>query len=383
MRIAIVTPTFPPYAGGIGKVAAYNAKELVKLGQEVTIFTPWYQEVKKEEFEELKIQRIKPLISFGNAALIPKLSRLLLDFEIIHLHYPFFGGAEIIWLKAKRFKKRNIKIVLHYHMDVVGEGLMKIFFSFHTKIILPQIIKAVDKVIFTSLDYGWNSNIANLVKRKPEKFIEVPNGVDSKDFKPETKNLEFLTRHKIDPDQKVVLFVGGLDKAHYFKGVEYLIEAMSRLRQSNYSWRLIIAGEGELKKEYQDLAGQLNIANKTVFTGYVPNEDLPKYYNLADIVVLPSIDKSEAFGLTLVEAMSCAKPVVASNLAGVRSVFTPEVEGLLAEPKNSDDLATKINYLLSNAEIAKKFGQAGRKKVEQKYDWGIIGQQLDNIYKKL
>ena len=287
----------------------------------------------------------------------------------------------MIWLNSRKFKKKGIKIILHYHMDVVGSGILKLGFSIHKTLILSQIIKSVDKVIVTSMDYGKNSNIANLIKKNSDKFIEVPNGVDSKNFKPEPKNPAFLAKHQIGQGEKVVLFVGGLDKAHYFKGIEYLIEAMNRLRDAEYSWRLIIVGEGELKKDYQDLASQLRIQSKIIFTGYVPNNDLPTYYNLADVVVLPSVDKSEAFGLTLVEGMSCAKAVVASDLAGVRSVVDNETNGLLAKIKNVDDLATKINYILANSEVAKEFGKAGRQKVEQKYDWVIIAKQLDGLYK--
>ncbi|OGY45485.1 MAG: hypothetical protein A2744_02240 [Candidatus Buchananbacteria bacterium RIFCSPHIGHO2_01_FULL_44_11] len=383
MKIAIVTSTFPPYAGGIGNVAAYNAKALIKLGHQVTIFTPEYAPIKQEELPDLNIRRLKPLIKYGNAAFTPGLAGLLKGFEIIHLHYPYFGGAELIWLHAKKLKKSGAKIVLHYHMDVVGQGLLKFFFGVHNRIILPRIIRRADKVIVTSLDYAQHSNIAGLLTKSPQKFIEVPNGVDSQKFLPSPKNPELLSRHQIELDESVVLFVGGLDKAHYFKGVEYLIEAMSRLKQAAYKWKLVVVGAGELKKHYADLAGQLLIDYKTIFTGYVANSDLPQYYNLADVVVLPSIDKSEAFGLTLVEGMSCAKPVVATNLAGVRSVVSDKINGYLVKPKDPDDLATKINYLLVNQGVAKQFGLEGRNKVEQNYDWDKIGQQLDALYRSL
>ncbi len=382
MKIAIVTPTFPPYAGGIGNVAAFNARELSQLGHEVVIFTPLYEAV-KEEVIDLKVKRITPLFKYGNAAFVPALGKLLSGFDIIHLHYPFFGGAETIWLYKRKLKKNKAKIVLHYHMDVVGEGIFKIIFKIHQIVCLPKIVKMADKIIFTSIDYGKYSNLAKWLVKKPEKFIEVPNGVDTQNFSPQPKDVDLLKKHEIDPADKIVLFVGGLDKAHYFKGVEYLIEAVSRLHQSSYHWKLVIVGEGELKKEYSDLAGQLNIENKVIFTGYVPNDDLPKYYNLADVVVLPSVDKSEAFGLTLAEGMSCAKPVIASNLAGVRSVIDDEVSGLLVEPKNADDLASKINYFLADPESAIQFGKAGRIKAKAKYDWQIIGQQLDELYRKI
>lgn len=382
MKIAIVTPTFPPYAGGIGNVAAFNAKELVKLGHKVTVFTPKYEEV-KEEITDVEIKRIPPLISYGNAAFVPALSWMLEGYEIIHLHYPFFGGAETLWLYKRKFKKKGAKIVLHYHMDVVGQGIFKLIFSIHKLIGLSKIVKMSDKVIFTSIDYGKNSDLAKKYEKHPEKFVEVPNGVDSKNFTPQEKDSALLAKHEINPEEKVVLFVGGLDKAHYFKGVEYLIEAMSRLKQTQYKWKLIIVGEGELKKQYQDLAGQLKLNLQTIFTGYVSNDDLPKYYNLADVVVLPSVDKSEAFGLTLVEAMSCGKPVIASDLAGVRSVVEDGINGLLIKPEDPDDLAAKINFILSNEAKAIEFGKTGYRKVKQKYDWQIIGRQLNELYESL
>jgi len=382
MKIAIITSTFPPYAGGIGNVAAFNAKELVTLGHQITVFTPLYKQV-KEEITDVKVVRIKPLFKYGNSAFVPKLGKLIKGFDIIHLHYPFFGGAESIWLKKKKFKKQGAKIVLHYHMDVVGEGILKIIFKIHKILILPRIVKMADKVIFTTMDYGQHSDLARRLEKEPDKFIEVPNGVDSQNFSPQAKDESLLRKYQIAKDEKVVLFVGGLDKAHYFKGVEYLIEAMSRLRQAKYTWKLVIVGEGELRQEYLDLATQLKINSKVVFTGYVPNEDLPKYYNLAEVVVLPSVDKSEAFGLTLVEAMSCGKPVVASDLAGVRSVVTEKVDGLLAQVKNVDDLATKINYLLINPQEASDFGRAGLRKVKMKYDWPIIGEKIDELYRQM
>ncbi|MCH7561330.1 MAG: hypothetical protein IIC67_08215, partial [Thaumarchaeota archaeon] len=83
----------------------------------------------QEELKELKIKRIKPLIKYGNAAFVPALSWMLKGFDIIHLHYPFFGGAETIWFYKRKFKKQGAKIVLHYHMDVVGEGLFKLIFK--------------------------------------------------------------------------------------------------------------------------------------------------------------------------------------------------------------------------------------------------------------
>ena len=383
MKIAIITPTFPPYAGGIGNVAAANARELTKLGHEVTVFTPQYEQV-SEEIKDLNITRLPTVMSYGNAAFVPSLIWMLKGYDIAHIHYPFFGGAEsLLFYKRTLKKKFGVKVILHYHMDVVGEGFLKTIFSLQRKFILPKIFKMADKVIFTSLDYGKNSYLKDFYKNHPEKFAEVPNGVDSRKFSPAEADEALLNKYDISKTDKIVLFVGGLDKAHYFKGVEYLIEAMSRLKNKNYDWKLVIVGSGDLSDQYQSFATQLRLQNKVIFTGYVSNKDLPKFYNLSDVVVLPSVDKSEAFGLALVEGMACAKAVVASDLPGVRSVVEDGKTGLTVKPENSDDLATKINYLLKNKDVSAVFGQAARKKVEEQYDWEKIGAALNKLYQKI
>jgi glycosyltransferase involved in cell wall biosynthesis len=383
MKIAIITPVFPPYAGGIGAVAFEHAKYMKQKGEELTVFTPLYPNHNKDHIDPVAVKRLKPLFSYGNAAYVPALYRFIKEFNVVHLHYPFFGGAEVIWRHRRKLKRRGIKVVVHYHMDVVGTGIMKTFFSIHKKIFLPKLIKMADRVIVTSNDYAKNSDIAKLFDKYQQKFREVPNGVNTKIFIPAEKSEKILSKHNIQPSQKIVLFVGGLDKAHYFKGVDVLIEAMSRLKQSSYDWRLVIVGSGDLQKEYESLASQLHIDAKTVFAGYVTEQDLPLYYQSADCVVLPSIDKSEAFGMVLVEAMACGKPVVASNLAGVRSVFTENKEGLLSKIKDADDLATKINYILNNEELVKDFGIKSRQKAVTTYDWNVLGEKILKIYEEI
>lgn len=378
MKIAIISSTFPPYAGGIGNVAAANAKVLALQGHDVTVLTPSYDQATKE-VTDINVKHVPVFLAYGNAAWCPSLGRQLKGFDIIHLHYPFFGGAESIWLHQRKLKRHGAKIILHYHMDVVGKGIFKLIFSVHKKIILPRIIKMADKVIVTSKDYAQQSFLKKFMTSRPDDFIEIPNGVDVTKFIPQEKNQAIMQKHGFNQADKIVLFVGGLDKAHYFKGIEYLIEALSRLR-SNDSYKLVIVGSGDLKDHYANLARKLKIEKQVVFTGHVSDDELPAYYNLANVSVLPSIDKSEAFGLALVEAMSCAKPVIASNLPGVRSVVDDKINGLLVRPKDSQDLSEKIDYILTHENKAIQFGQAGRSKVEKEYDWQMIGQKINRLY---
>ncbi|HEX9664665.1 MAG TPA: glycosyltransferase family 4 protein, partial [Patescibacteria group bacterium] len=313
MKIAHLVSTFPPYTGGMGNVAYHQALELSKLGHQVEVFTL----TNKSKFEQFKVNQLKPWLKYGNAGLIPQIFWKLKKFDIVHLHYPFFGGAEIVYF-WKLFNRKK-KLILTYHMDVVGQGALRYFFKFHNRFILPGIIKRADQVLVSSTDYLNNSNIKANYNKNHEKFTEIPLGV-SESFQPEAKDEELLEEYNLSHDDIILLFVGGLDKAHYFKGVELLIKTFAGLSKKINNLKLLIVGGGGMKPDYQRLTTSLNIADRVVFTGRVSDELLPKVYNLSDIFVLPSTDRSEAFGLVILEAMACGKPVVASRLPGVRQV---------------------------------------------------------------
>ncbi|MBU1179659.1 glycosyltransferase family 4 protein [Patescibacteria group bacterium] len=372
MKIAQIVCTFPPYKGGIGN-AVYNfAKYLAGHGENVTVFTPNYRHIGAEYNESFRVRRLSPFFKIGNAACIPQLFWKLKEFDVIHLHLPFIGGTLPILFYPKK------KLVIHYHMDLVGFGAKKILFWLYKKLAVPLALWRADKIIVSSFDYIKNSDIAEYFERKREKFFELPFGVDAKKFCPKSKNESLMEKYFIEPDDKVVLFVGGLDKAHYFKGLDVLMRAAKEINRENI--KLLVVGEGDMKAEYKDKAEEFGIAKRIIFAGSPNDAELPDYYNLADIFVLPSIDKSEAFGLVLLEAGACGKPLVASDLAGVRTVVWKNENGLLAEPNNSNDLADKIKQLLDNDELRAKMGANARQIVENNYCWKKVVNDLIEIY---
>jgi len=389
MKIAQVVCRFKPYKGGISNMAYDESLGLAKLGHQVTVFTPLYN-VKDKGYtvSEFKIERLSDFGRIGNGAFLPQLFFKLNGFDIVHLHYPFFGGAEVVWL-WEVLKGKKCKLVLTYHMDVVGGIFMKPFFHFHTKFIMPRIIRAADRVIVTSQDYAATGNIRNLVKKYPEKFIELPPSVDLERFFPSNKDKALLYKYGINQEfDRVMLFVGALDKAHYFKGIQFLINSFNVLDFSgshsvNYQVKLLIVGEGNLKHKYEEQVAEAGLQQKIIFADPVSDKDLARYYNLADVVVLPSVDRSEAFGITLIEAMACAKPVVAANLPGVRSVIDNGIDGFVFEVKQEGDLANRVNKLFQDQELRNKMGQAGRNKAEKLFNQDILIQKLERIYLEL
>lgn len=378
MKIAEVSSTFPPLKVGIGNVAYYNSWLLATLGYEVTVFTPNYKSYQTITDEyPFKVERLYPWFRYGNAGVLPQLFWKLNKFDVIHLHYPFFGGAEIIYFLNKI---KDLKLVITYHMDVVGTGILARLFRWHTQNVLPRILDKANKIIVTSWDYAQHSNIKDRLQAEPEKFAEIPCGVNHLLFKPRYKDKNLLEKYGLH-NKKIILFVGGLDKAHYFKGLNILIQAVN-LMNDNDDFRVLIVGDGNLRDSYQSLADNFGLSNKIIFTGFVPDNLLPKFYNTADMLVLPSVDKSEAFGVVALEAMASGLPVITSDLPGVRSVVEKQKNGLLVKPGNVDNLVKMIKRLLGDPRLARQLGQAGRAKVLQRYTWESIGYKLDRVLRE-
>ncbi len=379
MKIAQIVCTFPPYRGGIGN-SVYNISEsLADLGHEVTVFTPNYNYRSEDEFYwnegKFAIERLNPLYKYGNAAIVPQLVWKLKNFDIIHLHYPFYGAVKPILL-IKLLSGRKMKLILHYHMDSRAQGFKGAIFYLYNIIFLPLLARAARIITCASLDYVKHSALKKYYKAKPDKFRQILFGV----------NLEqFITYHDNVNERrqnKVILFVGGLDKAHYFKGLENLLKALAKLIKQPGLNQLIlnVIGQGELKDYYKNRARKLGLGKIVKFHENIDNSQLVDFYNYCDCLVLPSINKGEAFGLVLLEAMACSTPVVASNLPGVRSVFKNGREGLLAKPGDANDLADKLKFILSDKKRAEAMGRAGRELVESKYTWAKVAKRLDSIY---
>ena len=378
MKIAQISATFPPYAGGTGNVCYNYSIELAKMGHEVTVFTSNNMDEKYNSPDLIKVNAFKPLFKIGNAPFIPELLRIN-NYDIIHLHYPFFFGAEMIYLISKF---RQQKYFITYHNDVILEGFIGFFLMIYNKIMLKLILNNVSKLCVTSLDYANNSLIENIVKDN-EKVIEIPNGVNLDKFILDTDINTLKTKYKLE-NKDIILFVGALDKAHYFKGVEYLLSSLKLvLDQKKVNPFLVIVGEGELKNHYYKLSQKLGIEANVRFVGKLDDKKLVEYYKLSDLVILPSINKGEAFGLVLVEAMALSKPVIASNLPGVRTVVDDGINGFLVEPQNANELSSKIQCMFKEKKILKKMGKNGRKKVEEKYSWKNIVKKLENQYKEV
>jgi glycosyltransferase involved in cell wall biosynthesis len=394
MKIAQIVCSFPPYPGGIGQ-SAWRLGEMLSQEHEVKTFTLKNSdnlESKTNLKFKQKVHYLDPFIRLGHGALNFSLLFKLKKFDCLYLHYPFFGTAELIRLWLSFYPQK--KLVIHYHMDTPKlQGFKKIL-SLSSLAVENSLFKKADKIIVSSLDYAQAGSFDKYYKQFPNKITELPFGVDIEVFKPKMKEnshhpyfqqaqdlVKKITQKIINRNKTQILFVGGLDQAHYFKGLDILLQALAKLK--NYAWNLNIIGDGELKESYFETAEKLDIAENVKFKGRVSEEDLIDYYQKSSFLVLPSINSHEAFGLVLIEALACGLPVIASHLPGVRKVFSHKQEGLQVKAKSTDDLKNKIEFLFNKPDILNNMSLKARQLATKKYDNSKIADILLDEFSKL
>ncbi len=376
MRIAHVTATFPPYYAGTGLVCYHQAEGLARLGHQVAVFTAAGSSDEGFSPEGVQVHRLPALFRIGNAPFLPGLLNMR-DMDVVHLHYPFIFGAEMIRVVSAL---RHVPYVLTHHNDLIGDGGRRYLFDAYTAVVAPLVFQGARKWLVVSLDHAASCRLAPLFRRRWADVVEIPNGVDTDLFRPDVDGGHVRRRWGIPERARVLLFVGALDRAHHFKGAGYLLRAFARLSDGNL-W-LMLVGDGDLRPSLEVLAEKLKVAPRVRFVGAVPHRDLPPFYAASDLVVLPSFPP-ESFGMVLIEAMACGRPVLAHDIPGVRTVVCNGEDGLLARPGDMDDLLEKMRALLDDPGRMRTMGIRGRAKVEERYAWPRVVLRLLEVYQEV
>ncbi len=397
MRIAQIVCIFPPYFGGMGNSVFHLATNLYKLNQSVTVFTPQYYPEQEKVFDtelvkkipvdlERQLQfvrRLEPSVKYGFAARLGQLKEELKKFDLVHLHYPFFGTALLI----KKWKQQNpnIPLVITYHMDNFASGWKGLIFNLYSYFFLKPILNSADLLIGSTLDFIQHSQANVIYRKKPDKWRELPFGVEINRFKPMTKKKYLFKKYNLDPNKPTFLFVGGMDTAHYFKGVPVFLKSLVYLSaQKKYSWQAILVGDGDLRPKFETLNKSFGLSDRVKFVGKISNEELPDYYNLGDCLVFPSINFNEAFGLVLLEAMASGLFLITSNLPGVRQVAKSCEFSLFFKPNDYQDLAHQLYKYLDEFYIQRDLiKKTNSFQAQQNYSWLEITKKLLSYYQEL
>lgn len=358
MRIAHLVSTFSPQLGGMGSVCAQEASGMAARGHDVTVFTMQYDQRDYTEHDKqfsFKIVRLKPWLRYGDAGFVPQVIWHIRNFDILHLHYPFFGGAEwVLFLK--------MPIVITWHMEAQLSGLKKIIGGVYNAI-WPRLLsfKAKKNITVDQVDFS-NTKWSRIIAKN--KLIELSNGVDMRVFTPRSDSAK--------KDEKNILFVGNILPV---KRLDLLIQAMPMLKSSGA--KLVVVGEGPEMLHCRGLVQQLRLDSRVVFVGLqAKKEDMAEYYTSASCVVVPS--DYESFSLVAIEAMACGVPMVLSNASGLSR---RNAQAIFFEKGSAASLAQAIDKALSLLDQEKK-DIANRQidEVNQKYSLARHLDALEKIY---
>ncbi len=369
MKILQTPGRFYPYIGGVENYVYCLSKELLKLGHEVKVVCADEPEIGSANIEGINVTRLRYIAKIANTNITLFLPAAIYKekFDIVHTHLPTPWSAD--WSAVISFIK-NKPLILNYYNNIVGKGIYAPVAAAYNSSFLYLLLRVAKKVIINNKKYLEYAPILRCFSKKIE---VVPIVVDTQRFKPEKKFTESKCKN--------IFFLSLLDKFHRYKGLNYLIRALSIVKEKIPDVKLIVGGEGSLKFYYKQLASYLNLEKYIKFVGFLPDKKLVDYYNFCDVFVLPSVSsQQEGFGIVLLEAMACAKPVVATDITGPAERIKERGAGIIIEPRNINALATAIIEILKDSDYALEMGMRARRLIEEEFSWDASAQIIEKIY---
>ena len=366
MKICLVSPYDFAVPGGVGNHISQIAAQYNKLGHEVVISAP-----SSRRSIELPYARFIPIgtpvgvpaggsvariaVSLAGGHEVEELSRQE-GFDVVHVHEPMMPALPYHFLRYS-----SALNVGTFHAAQEGGNLM---YRFTTPLMKRWFGKLHGKIAVSPA-------ASRLISRYfPAAYTVIPNGIDTERFRIDVPAIPELDDGKLN-----ILFLGRPEKR---KGLRYLLRAFAQVRAEVANVRLVVVGrDSKLMQSHREWVQRRGISD-VVFTGYVSDADVPRYYRTADIYCAPNIG-SESFGLVLIEAMACGTPIVASNIEGFADVVTHGVDGLLTTPEDADAIAAALLQLIKSPDVRQEMAIKGHARA-QDYSWDQIGRRIISYY---
>lgn len=362
MKIAIISDTFLPQVNGVVNSVYHLANSLSESGHSVLVLSVSAgtdsQSNERSLFEVIGTPSIKTAIYPDQPVTLPVgiVFRRLKQFkpDIIHVHTPFALGWEGI-IAGKLLKVPVVgthhTFFDHYlkHVKLDFEIMKKFtwkytkgFYNFCSAVVSPT-----------------NSLADELIKNGLKKEISViPNGIDTNFFVPVAdSDLKKKFKKEMGFDGKAIIYEGRLS---YEKSIGDLIMVMSLLKEKMPNLKLLLVGDGPERKNLEDLAKKLRVADNVIFTGFIFGEKLLKTFQASDIFVTGS--RSENMPLSILEGMSAGLPVIAPSSLGLKEMILDGKNGYLTLPGDLKELSDKIYGLLKNPRFLKSMSEKSRQR---------------------
>lgn len=368
-RLLEVTKAFYPVIGGVEKTV-YDLATLAAAEFDVTVLAVSEDRTARHEryggFDVVKVPKLAKVFSAPlSLSYLSKFAELVCKADVVHLHSPY-PLAEL----ALRLHPVRARVAVTYHFDIVRQKTIEPLYA----PLLHYTLRRADRIIATNPNSRATSPF---LRRYDEKVTVIPScGVD-----PESYALTPMQRAAAEQlrgrhSRPLVLFVGRLV---YYKGAEYLVRAMSDI-----SADLVMVGSGPLEPSLKTLARELGAEDRIQFLPHIPRDELLQLFHACDLFVLPSVAKSEGFGLVLLEAMACAKPMVTTELGTGTSWINQHGEtGFVVPPRDPSALAQAIRRLVSDELLRREMGKAAYDRVCRAFTRSGFGDSHIRLFKEL
>jgi len=360
MRITMVNKYYwPPHLGGVETVVRNLSEGLVEhAGASVHAIVANEGRARVEdEVAGVHITRLPRQFALSSAPIalsmpgeLTREARSSTPPDVLNLHSPYPWG-ELSWLRARP----DVPTVLGYHSDIVRQKRMLAAY----KPFLERVLDSVDLITTSSPNLRDNSEF---LSKRAEKVRIVDYGLHVEDIgDPPARVFRKAARIRDEhAGRSIVLFVGRLV---YYKGADILVRAMAGVDAD-----LVMIGRGPLEGELREIATANGVADRISFLAPMEDADLWAYYRAADVLCLPSVASSEAFGLVQIEAHAAGTPVVSTNLpTSVPYANQHEVTGLTVPVGDVSALAAALNRLLADDEFRGRLGQQARERAVARF----------------
>ncbi len=367
-----VNKLYYPFTGGVERVVQELAEGLKDRVNMRVLVCSEDRTDKTETVGGVKVHRSGSFFMLGNLPLSVKFirdfRRVSKNYDIIQFHMPFPIGD-----LAELLSGYQGKVVVWWHSDVVRQKKMMLLY----KPIMERFLKRADVIITAT--QGHIDGSAYL-KPYAGKCRVIPYGVDPElekraDAWLAQRPLKMFPQKEKRPVR--FLFVGRLI---YYKGCKVLLEAFRRVKNAE----LTLVGDGVMTDELKAMAESFHLTDRVHFLGAAEKEELYRQFEDCDVFVLPSIARSEAFGLVQIEAMSYAKPVINTNLkSGVPYVSVHGKTGLTVEPENVQELADAMNWMVKHPKEREEMGARAKQRVKEEYQITGMLEKTLGVYREL
>jgi rhamnosyl/mannosyltransferase len=353
LRILHVNKRYAPHIGGVETVVRQLAEGMAARGHTSTVLC-MAERAFDATHNGVRVVALPIAAAIGSApissAFVSALKTLAREHDIVHFQFPNPMG-EIAWLLTRRFIP-GIRSVCTYQSDVLRPAALVPAYT----VLARRFLKSCDAIVATSPQYRRTSPILSTLHRE---IRIIPLGIDSAPFEriPESARIRAEQLVSGLPHPRI-LFVGRLV---YYKGVETLLEALALVPDAS----LVIAGDGPLRTSLASLARSLRVDGRVIFTGSLAEDVYPALFAAADIFVLPSTHRTEAFGIVGLEAMASGLPIVTTELGTATSFYNEHgTTGYVVPPGDVRTLAESLSALAGAVGLRSGMGRSARERVK-------------------